>query len=65
MAELNQVFHGVLVFVPAISAAAGGSGRFHASSGAAANGPVLLSIGGIQNGFGLKSLPEQEAGGLF
>jgi hypothetical protein len=65
MAELNRVFDGVLVFVPVAPAAGGGSGLFHAPSSGAANSPVLLSIGEIQNAFDVKSLTEQEAGGRF
>jgi hypothetical protein len=65
MTELNPVFDEVLVLVPAISAAGGGSGQFHAPSSGAANSPILLSIGEIQNAFDVKFRPEQGVGGLF
>jgi hypothetical protein len=65
MTELNRVFDGVLVFVPAVSAAGCESGLFHAPSSGAANGPVSLLIGEIQNAFDVKSRPEQEVGGLL
>ena len=65
MTEFYPVFDEVLVLVPAISAAGGGSGHFHAPSSGAANSPILLSIGEIQNAFDVKFRPEQGVGGLF
>ena len=54
-----------LFFALAVSAAAGGLGLLHASSIAAVNSPVSLSISEIQYAVDVKSLPEQTVGSYF
>ena len=65
MTRFYPMIDEVLVFLPAAPAAGGVSGQSHAPSSGAANSPVLLSIGEIQNALDVKFRPEQGVGGLF